>query len=81
MVRRLKTYRTANNSVVAEPSVQFFFKKQCVSVYSESVNTSQKDALNGLKIYIERVRNWKFISAAPPCLTYFEYRTRSPITT
>ena len=27
MVRRLKTYRTANNSVVAEPSVQDFFKK------------------------------------------------------
>ena len=26
MVRRLKTYRTANNSIVAEPSVQYFFK-------------------------------------------------------
>jgi len=32
MVRRLTTYRTANNSVVAEPSVQYFFKKQTVSV-------------------------------------------------
>lgn len=30
MTRRLKGYRTSNNSQVAEPSVQMFFEKQCV---------------------------------------------------
>ena len=55
MLRRLKAYRTANNSVVAEPSVQDFFKKQGVGIYSEEISTNQKDALNGFKIYIERV--------------------------
>lgn len=54
MIRRLKAYRTANNSVVAEPSVQYFFKKQAVGLYTEDINTCQKDALNGFKIYIER---------------------------
>ena len=60
MLRRLKAYRTANNSVVAEPSVQDFFKKQCIGIYSEEISTAQKDALNGFKIYIERVRSSYF---------------------
>ena len=60
MLRRLQAYRTANNSVVAEPSVQDFFKKQAIGIYSEEISTSQKDALNGFKIYIERVRSFYF---------------------
>lgn len=58
MKRRLATYRTANNSVVAEPSVQEFFKRQCIKVYQEDINTSEKQALNGFKIYIERVSHF-----------------------
>lgn len=39
MSRRLKLYRTANNSQVAEPSVQEFFNKQGVKIFTESVTT------------------------------------------
>ena len=45
----------ANNSEVAEPSVQDFFKQQGIKFYSENIKTILKDALNGFKIYIERV--------------------------
>lgn len=34
--------------------MQDFFKKWGVGIYTEDINTSQKDALNGFKIYIER---------------------------
>jgi adenylate kinase len=57
MRRRIKSYRLANNSEVAEPSVQDFFKQQGIKFYSESIKTILKDALNGFKIYIERVSN------------------------
>ncbi len=55
MQRRIKAYRTANNSTVAEPAVQAFFKQQGIQFYKESIQTRTKDALNGIKIYIERV--------------------------
>ena len=55
MQRRLKAYRLANNSTVAEPAVQDFFKQQGIKFYQENVCTRTKDALNGFKIYIERV--------------------------
>jgi len=55
MRRRIKDYRLANNSEVAEPSVQDFFKQQGIKFYSENIKTILKDALNGFKIYIERV--------------------------
>merc|ERR1712060_199199 len=54
MIRRLKAYRTANNSDVAEPAVQDFFKQRGIGFQTEDMNTRVKDALNGLKIYIER---------------------------
>ena len=56
MLRRLKAYRTANNSVVAEPSVQDFYKKWGIGLYHECIKTPQTTALGGFKIYIERVR-------------------------
>lgn len=54
MQRRLKTYRTANNSEVAEPSVQEFFKQQGIKYFSEEISTDTNDSLSGFKIYIER---------------------------
>ena len=55
MSRRIKAYRLANNSTVAEPAVQDFFKQQGIKFYSEDIKTRPRDALNGFKIYIERV--------------------------
>jgi hypothetical protein len=55
MVRRLKSYRLANNSQVAEPSVQEFFARQGVKIFTESASTPSKMALQAFKIYIERV--------------------------
>lgn len=55
MARRLKLYRTANNSEVAEPSVQDFFARNGIKVFNESTNTPQQIALAAFKIYIERV--------------------------
>ena len=55
MQRRLKAYRVWNNSLVAEPAVQDFFKQKGIAFYNENMQTRVKDALNGLKIYIERV--------------------------
>lgn len=54
MERRIKAYRLANNSEVAEPAVQDFFKTQGIQFYKESIQTRTRDALNGFKIYIER---------------------------
>lgn len=55
MTRRLKAYRLANNSEVAEPAVQDFFKQQGIKFFCENILTRSKDALNAFKIYIERV--------------------------
>jgi hypothetical protein len=55
MARRLKLYRTANNSTVAEPSLQEFFKKQGMQVFNESATATTQMALSAFKIYIERV--------------------------
>ena len=55
MTRRIKAYRLANNSEVAEPSVQDFFSQQGIKSFSENILTRGKDALNAFKIYIERV--------------------------
>merc|ERR1711971_162174 len=54
MQRRIRSYREANNSKVAEPAVQDFFKEQGIKFYKESIRTRTADALNGFKIYIER---------------------------
>lgn len=55
MTRRLKIYRTANNSQVAEPSVQDFFAHWGVKTFNEQVTTPTQMALSAFKIYIERV--------------------------
>ena len=58
MLRRIKAYRVANNSEVAEPAVQDFFKDQGIKFYKENIHTRVKDAMNGFKIYIERVSSF-----------------------
>lgn len=55
MARRLKAYRLANNSEVAEPSVQDFFGRNGIKVFNESTTTPHQIALAAFKIYIERV--------------------------
>jgi tRNA A37 threonylcarbamoyladenosine biosynthesis protein TsaE len=55
MERRLNAYRVANNSQVAEPSVQDFFKHQGISLFELHHETPTDFALNAFKIYIERV--------------------------
>lgn len=74
MTRRLKGYRTSNNSQVAEPSVQMFFEKQTVQVFSEKITTPVCDALDSFKIYIERV-SYLNLSLTVMC------RTNAPTTT
>jgi len=56
MARRLKDYRFFNNSEIADPSVQDFFKNQCkISLQTvDAVNQSSDHALCSMKIYIER---------------------------
>lgn len=55
MIRRLKLYREANNSEIAEPSVQEFFERQGIKIFYEQVVTETQTAFSGFKIYIERV--------------------------
>lgn len=55
MKRRLKDYRLANNSTVAEPAIQDFFREQGIKFFKESIQTRTKNALNAFQIYIERV--------------------------
>ena len=56
MIRRLKAYRTANNSEVADPSVQEFFKKYGIQKILEESCTQEADKASGaMRIYIERV--------------------------
>ena len=55
MQRRLEAYRNANNSKVAEPSVQQFFKGEGISLFEIGCDTLADFVLNAFKIYIERV--------------------------
>ena len=55
MKRRIRQYRKLNNSEIAEPAVQDFFNEQGIKFYKENISTRFNDALNGFKIYIERV--------------------------
>lgn len=55
MARRLKAYRTANNSTVAEFSVSDFFKQQGISLFSMECTSATEMALDAFKIYVERV--------------------------
>ena len=57
MRQRIKDYRLANNSQVAEPAVQDFFQERGIKFFREDMMTRPKDALNSFKIYIERVSN------------------------
>jgi hypothetical protein len=66
LARRFKDYRTSNQSTVAEPSVSDFFTKNGITVFQEkcviptdnimSVNDVMDKGMDGLKVYIERVR-------------------------
>jgi hypothetical protein len=58
MVRRLKAYRTANNSEVAEPSVQEFFKRNKITYHEDDCTRDKEKVIDAFKIYIERVRNF-----------------------
>lgn len=55
MFRRLKAYRVANNSKVAEYSVSDFFKQRDISLFSISCTEPADQTLDAFKIYIERV--------------------------
>lgn len=54
MKRRLKTYHEANDSQVAEPSVQQFFKDQSVPLLEKDAGTPVEQVMHSVKIYIER---------------------------
>jgi len=54
MFRRLKAYRIANNSKVAEYSVSDFFKQKDISLFSISCTEPTDQTLDAFKIYIER---------------------------
>jgi len=54
MIRRLKNYRIANNSEVAEPSVQELFKQQGVEILDTKCDLPEAEVLNKFKIYIEK---------------------------
>jgi histone H3/H4 len=70
MLRRLEAYRKANNSQIAEPSVQQLFKERGVDRIHE-VNTTEvsEKAMKGLQIYVERVssginhRKWRLFAS------------------
>ena len=80
MQRRIKAYRLANNSRVAEPAVQAFFKKEGITFFKESIQTRTTDALNAFKIYIERVSNHRF-HLITNLSALVAFRMRSPSTT
>lgn len=54
MTRRLKDYRTANNSEVAEHSVSDFFDQQQMSLFKKECTQPTEKVLDAFKIYIER---------------------------
>lgn len=54
MQRRLKAYRIANNSQVAEYSVSDFYDQQGISLFKKNCTTETDKALDSFKIYIER---------------------------
>jgi len=56
MDRRIKAYRKANNSKVADPALRQFFSEQAIELH-EQMNctvTQTENALRSFKIYIER---------------------------
>ncbi len=68
MKRRLSAYREANNSTVAEPAVQDFFRDEGkISLHTvDSFAMKSEEALCSMKIYIERV---SCITAGASCGT------------
>lgn len=54
MKRRLKSYKSVNESQVAEPSVQAFFKEHGVQIFERDAAADKQTVFNSLKIYIER---------------------------
>ena len=67
MKRRLKAYHEANDSKVAEPSVQQFFKDQAVQLFEKDAGLPVEQVMHSIKIYIERSgkpRNFMFKDAS-----------------
>ena len=55
MKRRLKSYRTINESQVAEPSVQKFFREHNIQLFQKDAAGPTNMIFDSTKIYIERV--------------------------
>ena len=55
MTRRLKSYRTLNDSQVAEPSVHQFFMEQKIQLFIKDAAIDEVTLFGSLKIYIERI--------------------------
>ena len=90
MKKRLKKYRLANNSEVAEPAVQDLLKEKGVEVFKASCNDPENDLLNSFKIFIERVsalpvlRKLSLALYNTVCIflcTFYVYSLKSPATT
>ena len=57
LARRLKLYRECNESQIAEPSVQQFFKERNTQTFTKDAASSEESLFNGIKIYIERIES------------------------
>ena len=55
MKRRLKKYRTLNESTVAEPSLADFFQQHSVPVFTRDAAETEEQVWEATKIFIERV--------------------------
>ena len=57
LAKRLKIYRECNESQIAEPSVQQFFKERNTQTFTKDAASSEESLFNGIKIYIERIES------------------------
>jgi len=54
MKRRLQQYHEANESQIAEPSVQQFFKEHQVPLFEKDASVPVEQVMDSIKVYIER---------------------------
>jgi hypothetical protein len=54
MDRRLEAYRIANNSEIADPSVQQFFANLSIKIFEAKCSQEKELLMSSFKIYIER---------------------------
>lgn len=55
MKRRIVKYKQANESEIAEPSVQAFYREQEIQVFEKDASLNKNMVFDSIKIYIERV--------------------------